>query len=191
VPPPHYLQRVRAGCDEHGVTLVIDETHAGIARTGALLAIEREKVTPDLVALSLAVAPGLDGGIVLARAELGITPALTRTAPAARATLAVLEEIERDRLVNHVKVAGKSLQQHLHAVLETRRKWAMDTRGRGLLHTLSLWDDPSLVIDAAARRGLRIARTGDTGLLFAPPLTATAAELTETFAVLDEVLANL
>lgn len=190
VPPPKYLQRLRAGCDAAGVKLVVDETTAGLGRTGSLLAVGREKVTPDLAALSLRVAAGIEGGLVLARPELGV-PAALASCPAAPAALAVLDALVRDRLVDRAKATGQQLKEGLHRILETRRRWAMDTRGRGLLHALSLWDDPALVIAAAEPRGLALARTGENGLLFAPPLTASAEDVAETLAVLDEVLAAL
>lgn len=189
VPPPKYLIRIREGCTQHGVLLVSDETTIGLGRTGSLLAIEREKVKPDLVALSLAVAPGVDGGLVLANRELLIESELTLS-PAAAAALEVLEIIERDGLLTRAKEVGRQLQFKIHEILESRRRWAMDTRGRGLLHSLSLWDDPSIVIANAAARGIAIARTGENGLLFAPPLTTTKADLDETFTVLDEVLSD-
>lgn len=189
VPPPKYVQRVRDACDEHGVWFVADESTCGLARTGALFAHEREKVKPDVIALSLHVARDVDGGVVLARRELGLRPEIAAS-PAAAHTLGVLDVIERDKLVGHVKAAGKHLQDRLHAILETRRRWVMDTRGRGLVHALSLWDDPTPVIEAARGRGLALARTGINGLLFTPPLTTTTAELDETLAVVDELLSD-
>ena len=187
VPPPKYFDRVRAACDDAGVKLVVDET-AGLGRTGALFAFEREDLRPDLVVLSLAVAPGIDDAALLARPELGLETEV-RGCPAARAVLGVLDVIERDRLSEGAKKLGRLLQKLIHQILETRREWAMDTRGRGLLHSLTLWDNPGIVVAAAARRDL--ATTGSNGLLFAPPLTSTAADLSETFAVLDQVFVGL
>jgi acetylornithine/succinyldiaminopimelate/putrescine aminotransferase len=190
VPPPHFFKRIRAGCDDHAVLLLSDETTIGIGRTGSLLAIDREKVAADLIALSLAVAPGVDGGVVLARRTIAGVPKLGPS-DAAPYALAVLETIERDQLLRQVKDNGKVLQTGLHGILESRRQWAMDTRGRGLLHSMSLWDDAGRVVAACRERGLAIATTGASGILFAPPIDATAADITETLALVDEVLAKL
>lgn len=190
VPAPHFFKRIREGCDEQAVLLLSDETTIGLGRTGALFAIEREKVAADLIALSLAVTPGVEGGAVLARRGIGGPPKLGPL-EAAPYAVAVLETIERDQLLRRVKDNGKVLQAGLHGILETRRQWAMDTRGRGLLHSMSLWDAPARVVDGCRERGIALMTTGTRGILFAPPIDATAADLTETLAVVDDVLAQL
>ncbi len=49
IPPPGYLQGVRALCDEHGIVLILDEVMAGFGRTGAWFAFEHFDVRPDLI----------------------------------------------------------------------------------------------------------------------------------------------
>ena len=49
VPPPGYLQGVRALCDEHGIMLILDEVMAGFGRTGAWFAFDHFDVRPDLI----------------------------------------------------------------------------------------------------------------------------------------------
>lgn len=56
--PPELLQELRAQCDAHGVTLILDEVATGFGRTGTFLACEQAAVAPDLLCLS----KGLTGG---------------------------------------------------------------------------------------------------------------------------------
>lgn len=197
VPPPKYLTRLRDACDENGVQLIIDETKTGFGRAGNFLAFQRERMQPDLVTLSLQLAPGVDGGVVLARRDTETRPSGSGDpsggdpVPAARAALAVIDLMEREQVMRNVKKMGKLLQQLVIDIIETRRTWAMDTRGRGFLRSLSLWDDPQIVLQAARKRGLALGPTGTAAVLFAPPLTANEADLRDTMALFDAVLVDV
>ena len=59
VPDPHYLNRVRALCDQHNVLMICDEIQSGIARTGRLLCYEWSGIKPDLVLLGKAISGGM------------------------------------------------------------------------------------------------------------------------------------
>ncbi len=59
IPSPGYLAGVRALCDAHGALYVADEVQTGLGRTGALWAVEREGVVPDV----LVTGKGLSGGL--------------------------------------------------------------------------------------------------------------------------------
>lgn len=63
---PHYLQRARALCDQHGVHLIADEIAVGFGRTGTLFACEQAAITPDLMCLS----KGITGGFMPLAATL-------------------------------------------------------------------------------------------------------------------------
>lgn len=67
VPPPGYLEGVRALCDEFGILLVLDEVMAGFGRTGRWLALDRGGVRPDLLTIAKGVNSGYVplGGVVL------------------------------------------------------------------------------------------------------------------------------
>ncbi len=48
VPPPGYLEGVRAIADRYGILLILDEVMAGFARTGEWFAFDAFDVRPDL-----------------------------------------------------------------------------------------------------------------------------------------------
>jgi taurine---2-oxoglutarate transaminase len=49
VPPPGYLEGVRALCDKHGIVYIADEVMCGFGRTGTWFAFEHFGVVPDLI----------------------------------------------------------------------------------------------------------------------------------------------
>ncbi len=52
IPPPGYLEGVRALCDKHGIMLILDEVMAGFGRTGEWFAFQNFDVVPDLIAFA-------------------------------------------------------------------------------------------------------------------------------------------
>ncbi len=66
VQPKGYLRRMRELCDREGALLVCDEVATGFGRTGAMFAVEWEKVVPDI----MTVAKGLSGGYLPLAATL-------------------------------------------------------------------------------------------------------------------------
>ncbi|MFH1847828.1 MAG: adenosylmethionine--8-amino-7-oxononanoate transaminase [Candidatus Omnitrophota bacterium] len=58
VSPPGFLKKARALCDKYGIIMIADEVAVGFGRTGRMFACEKEKVTPDIMAL----AKGITGG---------------------------------------------------------------------------------------------------------------------------------
>lgn len=59
LPPDGFYAGVRALCDEHDVLLVADEVQTGLGRSGAVWAVERFGVEPDV----LVTGKGLSGGM--------------------------------------------------------------------------------------------------------------------------------
>ena len=47
VPPPGFLEGLRALCDRHGILLIFDEVQSGIGRTGKMFASEHWGVQPE------------------------------------------------------------------------------------------------------------------------------------------------
>jgi len=66
--PQGYLQGIRALCDQHGALYIADEVQTGLGRSGALWAVERFNVEPDV----LVTGKGLSGGLYpMAAAVIG------------------------------------------------------------------------------------------------------------------------
>ncbi len=69
VPPDGYLAGVRALCDQHGIVMIADEVMAGFGRCGEWFAVDRWKVTPDLITFAKGSNSGYIpvGGVVISR----------------------------------------------------------------------------------------------------------------------------
>src|SRR5262245_56005965 len=70
VPPDGYLAGVRKLCDQHGIVMVCDEVMAGFGRCGEWFAVDRWKVTPDLITFAKGSNSGYlpIGGVIIKRA---------------------------------------------------------------------------------------------------------------------------
>ena len=67
MPPPGYLEGVRALADKHGIMLILDEVMAGFGRTGDWFAFDAYDVVPDLITFAKGVNSGYVpvGGVVI------------------------------------------------------------------------------------------------------------------------------
>lgn len=70
LPAEGYLEALRRRCDEVGALLIFDEIQTGMGRTGAMFAMQRYGVTPDIVCLAKAFGGGMPLGGFAARAEV-------------------------------------------------------------------------------------------------------------------------
>ena len=147
-----YFARIREICDRYGVLFIADEVMCGMGRTGTMLAIEHDRVCPDIVTLGKALGAGyLPIGATMASErvvkvlEQG-TGALANGhtymshAVACAGALAVLECVERDGLLDNVRAQGACLR----AALGERfgdHPHVGDIRGRGLFLSLELVED--------------------------------------------------
>lgn len=151
VPPDAYWPRLAALCRRHGVLLVADEVMTGFGRTGRRFAVDHWGVVPDI----LVGGKGLAGGYapmggVFAREEV-VAPLAARgeefmyytygAHPAACAAAeAVLDILERERLVERAAAVGERLRARLSDALAEHPHVA-EVRGLGLLLGVELVRD--------------------------------------------------
>ena len=149
LPPPGYLEAVRALCDRHGILLIFDEVQTGFGKTGKWFACEHWKVIPDI----MTIGKGFTGGYVPLAATI-TTPKIAeefRKGPgtelrsgstygghtiACAATLANIEFIESNHLVEKAAVTGVYLRKRLDEFL--RYSCVAEIRGIGLLLAVEL-----------------------------------------------------
>ncbi|HEX2296335.1 MAG TPA: acetylornithine transaminase [Actinomycetota bacterium] len=190
VPPPGYLQSVRALCDQNGALLVLDEVQTGVGRTGAWFAYEHEDVRPDV----LCVAKGLAGGLPIG-ACLAVPGVAEAFVPgdhgstfgggpvAAAAALAVLDVIEEEGLRDRARDAGLRLLAGLGRIWPDG-----EVRGRGLLVGVTLPRAAARAVAALAlQRGLLVNDAAPDVLRVCPPLVVTDDEIDAALETLEEV----
>lgn len=152
VPAPGYFKRIREICDQYGVLLILDEVMCGMGRTGTLFACEQEGITPDLLTTAKGLGAGYQaiGALLVSgkiyEALLGGSGFFQHGhtymghATACAASLAVLDVIERDNLLENVRRQGETLNRLLHEHFDNH-PYVGDVRGRGLFQAIELVAD--------------------------------------------------
>jgi acetylornithine aminotransferase len=196
VPPAGYLRAAREITAATGTLLVLDEVQTGVGRTGHWFECQAQGVEPDVVTL----AKGLGGGLPLG-ATVAFGPAADLLTPGAHGTtfggnpiacaagLAVLDTIEADGLLDHVKRQGEKLRQGVEAL---QHPLVDHVRGAGLLIGIVLTEPFSAQIQQAAQDAGFLVNAAVPGTVrLAPPLIVgddqTDAFLRALPGVLDQV----
>lgn len=184
VAPNSYYRRIAEICEQYGVLLIYDEVMTGVGRTGTFLAAEHWGINPDIVALAKGFGAGyVPLGAVTAKNHIveavlddgGFQHGYTYAGnPIACATgLAVLDEIERQQLMQNVTEKGASLKQCLYE-LQSQFSLIGDVRGKGLLTAIELVADPETMapLPAAQKACLRLTDIAyENGLVIYPRRT--------------------
>jgi 4-aminobutyrate aminotransferase len=179
VPPPDFLPRLRALCDQHGILLVFDEVQTGMGRTGKMFAAEHTGVVPDLLLLAKGIASGMPLGAMMApRERMTWSPGSHGSTIAGNpvsiaAGMATIKLLEGGLVDNSARVGAK-----LKATLETTFAGSdrvTEVRGVGLMIGVEL-ATPELseaVADLCFRRGLLVLECGRKAIRLSPPLILT------------------
>jgi 4-aminobutyrate aminotransferase len=205
VPPPTFMQRLRAICDEYGILLVADEVQSGCFRTGRFLASEHSGVKADIVCLSKAIGGGLPLGITVARDEIMTWPPGSHASTfggnnlSCAAGLAVLEFLQAPGFGESVLDKGRYLLEGLHR-LHDRHDLIGDVRGIGLMCGIELVTDRETkepasgergrVLRYAFEQGLTLLPAGASTIRFCPPLTMEKEDIATGLDILDSALAR-
>jgi len=213
VPPAGYMQAVSEICRRYGVLLIFDEVMTGGGRTGTFFAAEHWDITPDIIVLSKGFGAGyvplgaMIASDVIVEAVLGCGGFVhgytyAGNPLACTAGLAVIEEIERQSMLQNATRIGALLKTQLNDLM-ARLPIIGDVRGKGLLLAFELVADQTTLaplpaelcahqrlVDIAYSKGLiiysRRTRGGREGdhFMVCPPLIATEEHVDEIIAVL-------
>jgi 4-aminobutyrate aminotransferase/(S)-3-amino-2-methylpropionate transaminase len=206
VPGTGFLPALREFCTREGVMFVADEVQTGMGRTGRWFGIEHEDVVPDIVVTAKALGGGLPLSGVTAPAEVmdsvhvgGLGGTFGGNPIACAAALAVIDEIEREGLVDRAARLGEVVLDRLGELAE-RHELVGDVRGRGLMVAIELVEDraskeparaaATRVIQECSREGVIVLKAGtyDNVVRLLPPLSIDERLLMEGLDVLDKAL---
>jgi acetylornithine aminotransferase len=189
VPPHGYLQALRELCDETGALLVFDCVQTGMGRTGDWFGYEYSQVKPDVITLAKGLGGGLPLGAMIAfgsAAELfqpgdhGTTFGGNPVATAAG--LAVIETIEKQKLLKRVSEIGLELMADL-ALIEGVKS----VRGAGLLIGIEFTEPiGKLVAVKCQSNGLLVNGNSENVIRIAPPLNITDRDVAKFLKVFTE-----
>jgi taurine--2-oxoglutarate transaminase len=210
VPPPGYLEGVRALCDKYGIVLIFDEVMCGFGRTGDWFAWQNPSfagVEPDLITFAKGVNSGYvpTGGVIISDAIANafsdeVFPGgLTYSGhPLAMASIvATLDAMTDEKIVENAAVIGTDVLGPGLRELGAKHPIIGDVRGVGVFWALDL------VTDAATRAPVSASVVGEVknrlvaaGLLpftadnrihVVPPCNVSADEVARALAIYDEV----
>jgi len=194
---------VRSILDEQKIPLIGDEVQSGIGRTGRWFAIEHHGVVPEVVTMAKALGGGLPMGAVAFPAELDfpVPGAHSNTFGgnllATAASLATLDVIEKEKLIDRARTEGEYLLGRLRE-LQARHEEIGDVRGLGLMTATEFVRDrttkvPAIefrdrVLEEATRRGLILLPCGRSSIRYIPPLIVRREEIDEAIEIVDAAI---
>jgi len=191
VPPAGYLQDIRTYCDENGALLVFDCVQTGMGRTGDWFGYEYSGIKPDVITL----AKGLGGGLPLgAMIALGGAANLFAAGDhgstfggnpvATAAALAVINAIEKEKILNNVNQVGQFLRTELALI-----PGVTEVRGAGLLIGVSLERPVAKeLVKKGQQLGVLINAPGDHIIRIAPALNVTMRQAQKFVEIFSEAL---
>jgi 4-aminobutyrate aminotransferase/(S)-3-amino-2-methylpropionate transaminase len=207
VPAPGFVKGLAEFCSEHGILFIADEVQSGMGRAGRWFAIEDEGVVPDLITSAKSLGGGLPISAVTGRADLmdavhvgGLGGTYGGNPVAAAAALAVLDQIEKENLLERSRTLGERVLKRL-GEMQQRHQVIGDVRGRGMMSAIELVSDRetkeplpgadgNAIVQRCLGEGLVILKAGtyDNVIRLLPPLTIDEGLLDEGLAILDEAL---
>ncbi|MDD1717576.1 MAG: aminotransferase class III-fold pyridoxal phosphate-dependent enzyme, partial [Methanoregulaceae archaeon] len=181
-PPEEFLSGVREICDDGGALMIDDEVQTGMGRTGTWLAIEHDRVKPDIVTLAKGIASGFPMGALLARdglefkkSEHGSTFGGGPVAcAAAYATIGIIKE-----LLPGVGKKGERFRKGLAR---------HEPRVRGLMIGISVGERCPEVQQACADKGVLVNCAADGNMRLVPPQMISDRQIDSAIRVIDEAL---
>jgi len=171
--PQGYLKAVFAKVRAAGGLCIADEVQSGFGRMGTYMWGHRHhSVTPDIVTIGKPAGNGHPLGVVITRPEI-MEAFLRETAffstfggnnVSCAAGLAVLDVIERERLIENAGETGTVLKQGLRALMD-RYNVIGDVRGAGLSVCIELVRDQNSLQPARAETDRILNLMRDEGVL--------------------------
>jgi len=176
---------------------MLDEVQCGIGRTGSFYAFEHVGVRPDAIGM----AKGLGGGFPIGAIWVGERAAdlfqpgshgttFGGTPLACAAALAVLDVLERERLMENVRLNSVRWHADLRQLVADFPKQVVGVRGQGYMVGVQMVAEPPAYVAALRDAGLLAPPAGGNVIRLLPPLTATVAELEQSVNLLRGVLAS-
>ena len=200
VPSEGYLSKASELCKKHGVLFMADEVQTGIARTGKLLAVAHENVTPDVLILGKAIS----GGVYPVSAVLANNDIMEVIKPgqhgstfggnpvAAKVAMAALQVVKDENLAENAAKLGDRFRSEMNHIIE-ETDLVVKVRGKGLLNAILINDTPESstawdICVALKENGLLAKPTHGNIIRFAPPLVMNEEELMECVAIIKKTL---
>jgi acetylornithine/N-succinyldiaminopimelate aminotransferase len=192
-----FLWGLRQLCDKHNLLLMLDEVQCGIGRTGAFYAFQHSGIRVDAIGMAKGLGGGYPMGAIWAaekNAELfqpgshGST--FGGTPLACAAALAVLDVMEKEKLLQKVQTNGAAWRTELEKLAIDFPQHVKGISGRGYMIGLILHNEPPPFVAALRDEGLLVVAAGGNTVRLLPPLIATPAQLDRATEMVRTVLSR-
>ncbi len=181
--PDGFMESLRELCDKNHWLLMLDEVQTGNGRTGKYFAYQHSTVYPDVVVTAKGLGGGVPIGACLAK---GTAAKLFKPGNhgstfggnplACAAALAVVETLQKDKLIENAEAMGELLLNGLKQGLATNKR-VVKIRGKGLMVGIEMAAACGDLVQRALDAGLLINVTADKVIRLLPPLTITEQEI--------------
>ncbi|MFK7113032.1 aminotransferase class III-fold pyridoxal phosphate-dependent enzyme [Flavobacterium oreochromis] len=145
IPEKYFLSHVAQKCKELGIILILDEIQSGYGRTGKFFAHQYTDVKPDIITVAKGMGNGFPIAGLLINPEIKPKKEMLGTTfggnyLACAAGLAVLEIIEKEKLLLNAQEMGAYLKEHLKKISKIK-----EVRGIGLMIAIELYEPSTAV----------------------------------------------
>jgi len=190
-----FFAEARALASSTGALLIVDEIQAGMGRTGKWCGYQHYGIQPDVTTLAKPLAGGIPLGAIVCTEEAaraihaGMHGTTFGGGPLACAVaIAVIEAMEEEQLLPHIRKVGDYFQQKLRSLAQ-KHEAIVDVRGKGLMLAIQLdsADLAKLAVAEMLKRHIVINCTSDTVLRFLPPYILEQEHVDTAIAALDEI----
>jgi acetylornithine aminotransferase len=129
----NYLQFLEKECQKHDCLLILDEIQSGFGRSGKFFAHQWANIQPDLITMAKGMGNGFPIGGVLINPKIEAHHGMLGTTfggnhLACAASMAVLEVLENENLLENVNQVSKKVMEDLANVPSVKK-----VKGRGLM----------------------------------------------------------
>ena len=132
-PSTEFYRKIAALCKQNGVVLIADEVQSGFGRSGKFFGFQHHNIAPDIISIAKGMGNGFPVGGILIHESIKATHGLLGTTfggnhLACTATLAVLEVLEEENLIENAAKLGRYFNEKAAQISQVKR-----VKGRGLM----------------------------------------------------------
>lgn len=189
VPDAEFMEGLQKLCKKYSTLLILDEIQSGYGRSGKFFAFQYSNIKPDMVTMAKGMGNGFPVGGVLISPDIEASYGLLGTTfggnhLACAASLAVLEVINDEKLIENSFNQGKILKEQLIKINKFK-----EVRGVGLMIGAELNDMVSPIRMGLLRKNhIFTGVSGTNTMRLLPPLTLQGSHVDYFMSSLDEAM---
>ena len=204
--PNAYISELKKFCKKNKILIAFDEIQSGFGRTGKKFGFQHYNIKPDLICCGKGMGGGVPLSAVIGKKEIMDLPTVgsmssTHSANpiACSAGIAVLREINKNKLVSKTEIKGKILKKQLLEIKKKFSPYIKHVSSKGLIGAIIFenfsGDNTNELIgkicEKCMQKGLLVVYTGRESIKLGPPLVITKDALLEAMEILKESILEI